>query len=588
MEELRKTTQTILPLNKDRSRSDKYDIYPVHSIGDGRIFVGYDTLARAICAEKRIIVDGYSQALFPSFCAGLNRELKKMGVQAMWWDVSTAFKPQSEIERMTAPFIGGDDPLFGTRATLEMTDFFDADLLARIRPDESAAVNILYGCGASCAGWEGTTIYIDLPKNELQFRARAGSVTNLGFRRPDSPKKMYKRFYFIDWIVLNRLKKALLPHMDYIVDGQRPEMPVWAEGEVIRQGLSHLGRTPFRVRPWFEPGAWGGQWIKEHIPTLPQDATNYAWSFELIVPENGLIFESSGRMLEVSFDMLMFQAGREVVGEACYAAYGDEFPIRMDFLDNFDGGNLSIQCHPHKKYAQQNFGEVLTQEETYYILDCKDNAVVYLGFQENIVPEEFQQALLTSHQDNTPLDVERYVNALPSRKHGLYLIPPGTLHSSGRNNLVLEISTTPYIFTFKMYDWLARDLDGMPRPLNIARGMANLCFDRKGAKVEQELVSKPCLIEETSEWSLYHLPTHPNHSYDVMRYHIKGSVVVETRGKCHVLNLVEGVQAEIESESGERRTIHYAETVVVPAGCPRYRLINRSGREIMVVVAFMK
>ena len=292
--------------------------------------------------------------------------------------------------------------------------------------------------------------------------------------------------------------------------------------------------------------------------------------------------------MEVSFDMLMYQAGKEVVGEACYAACGDEFPIRMDFLDNFDGGNLSLQCHPQREYARKHFGEVLTQEETYYILDCKEDAVVYLGFREDIVPEDFRQALLTSQRDNTPLEVGRYVNSLPSRKHGLYLIPPGTLHSSGRNNLVLEISTTPYIFTFKMYDWLARDLDGMPRPLNVARGMENLCFDRKGEKVARELVARPRLLEQTAEWSLYHLPTHPNHSYDVWRYHVKGSVTVETGGKCHVLNLVDGVRAEIESESGERRAVHYAETVVVPAGCTRYRIVNRSVGEIMVVVAFMK
>lgn len=587
MSDLRKTTQYLLPVEKEEQKGG-YDIYPVHDLGGGKIFSDYLSLAKKMSGYRTVVIDGYVGVRFDIIVKELGKAFASIGLSPLWWNVGAALRPETEIDEMIKPYLGGDDPIFGFRAPLHIEDYFDSEKLSSLIPDDTAPLNIIYGTGASLAGWDGLLVYVDIPKNEIQFRARAASITNLGASQPDAPKKMYKRFYFVDWVVLNRHKKSLLPEIDVFVDGQRESEITWAEGTDIRRGLDEMACSGFRVRPWFEPGAWGGQWIKDHIKSLARDVPNYAWSFELIVPENGLIFSSDRKMLEVSFDSVMYEAGEKVVGGECYDACGDEFPIRMDYLDNFDGHNLSIQCHPHKDYIQKNFGEVLTQEETYYILDtCKD-AVVYLGFQDDIVPSAFEKALTDSFKNATPLDVPKYINAEPAHKHDLFLIPPGTLHSSGRNNLVLEISTTPYIFTFKMYDWLNMDLDGKPRPLNIRRAMENLCFDRKGEKIRKEHVCHPVLMEKGTDWELWHMPTHPKHSYDVHRYKIGTEVSVNTEGKCHVLNLVEGETADVVTENGKTFHLSYAETLVISAAAGSYRIVNTSGREIMMVKAFMK
>lgn len=111
-----------------------------------------------------------------------------------------------------------------------------------------------------------------------------------------------------------------------------------------------------------------------------------------------------------------------------------------------------------------------TQDETYYILDSRQNPQVYLGFQENIRPEEFGEVLKQSQAEGKTIDIEKYVQKFPAHKHDLFLIPNGTVHASGKNCMVLEISSAPYIFTFKMYDWLRLDLNGKPRSAECTAG----------------------------------------------------------------------------------------------------------------------
>lgn len=578
--------QSTLPLRKP-SPGDGYDIWPSFRLEEGRIHEGYRSLAEKLLGHSTVTFDGYNGVFWDRLGKEIMAVAAEKGIRVKWIQTGQFLKPEKVIREMTASWSGGDDPLFGKRCGLQLADFFDMAGLKRVCPDESCDTSIIAGPGAALTGWKGLTVYADLPKNELQYRAREGAVSNLGIRAPSGPKEMYKRSYFIDWPVLNRHKAVIFESVGLFVDAQRADEPVWIEGETLRAALAEMSRNIFRVRPWFEPGPWGGTWIKDKIRGLSNDAPNYAWSFELITPENGLLLESSSLLLEISFDSLMFTAAEAVLGN-CHSRFGTEFPIRFDFLDTFDGGNLSLQCHPRPEYTMEHFGENFTQEESYYILDTKDDATVFLGFTEDVDPVELRACLEESHEKQVPFDADRFVMRHPSAKHDLFLIPYGTVHGSGRNNLVLEISTTPYIFTFKMYDWLRKDLNGLPRDINIARAMENLFFDRKGRYAVEKLKSKPELLEEGSGWKLWHLPTHETHLYDVHRYSIMTSAEILTENKCLIMNLVDGEKILVETRNGVSQVISYAETFVIPAAAGGIRVTNLSEGEAVLVKAFIK
>ncbi|MDN3551489.1 class I mannose-6-phosphate isomerase [Mucilaginibacter aquaedulcis] len=585
----RKTSQYLMPvkLNGTDTAQHEYNIYPVSSLGAGKIFNGFSSLADYIAGQKTVVIDGYAGVFWSRIMTALNEWFTAKGLTINWIETSAYLKPTEEVEKLVSPFLGTTDSVWGTKCTLQLHDLYMVDQLAKQIPDNSYNINIVIGPGAALSGWDAPLIYIDLPKNELQFRMRAGSITNLGAAGVEEPFNMYKRFYFVDWVLLNAYKKQNLDKIAIIADGQWPNNINWMHAADFKAGLNHLSQSVFRVRPWFEPGAWGGHWIRERIKNLNKDVVNYAWSFELIVPENGLVFESDSYLLEVSFDFLMFHNQQQVLG-AHAARFGDEFPIRFDFLDTFEGGNLSIQCHPKLKYIQENFGETITQDETYYILDCQDKAQVYLGFQESIDPQEFRTALENSQTESKEIEITDYVQSHTAQKHDLFLIPNGTVHSAGANNLVLEISATPYIFTFKMYDWLRLDLDGNPRPINIDHAFNNLDFGRKGQKVQDELISKQAVIQQGEGWQLVHVPTHQEHFYDVHRVEFDSEITIETNNLCHVMMLVEGEAVSVKTADGTEQVFAYAETFVVPAAAKSYVLTNLGKGRAKVIKAFLK
>lgn len=588
----RASPQDQLPVRFDpASPHDAYQVFPTHPLASGAIDVGFEPLARGIdaahAAGKIVAIDGVAGVFWEDVIAGL-RACMADPDQGHWFDARSAMLDPAEIDTMLTPWLS-DDPVFAHRYPGELSDFFDSEARARLADEALASpAAIVFGPGAALLtqGSDPFIVYADVARNELQYRFRAGSVTNLGARRPQTAKEAYRRAYFVDWIVDQRHVAELLPKIDRFVDAQRIGLPTSLSGDTLRTALAALAHRPLRVRPWFEPGVWGGQWIKRHVAGLAQDVPNYAWSFELIVPENGVLFASDGVLAEIPFHALHSQERHKILGTHA-DRFAEVFPIRFDWLDTVEGGNLSLQCHPSPDYARDQFGEPFTQDETYYILHAEPEAEVYLGFRDDIDPQGFRAALEESARTGSEVDVRSFVQTHPARRGDLFLIPHGTIHCSGRGSLVLEISATPYIFTFKMYDWLRLDLDGNPRPLNIDRAFENLDFSRRGSVVQGTLLPRPEVVEVSGNGRVVHLPTHRDHFYDVHRIELAGRMAIDTEGSPHVLAVVAGSGVDVRI-GGSRWHYAFAETFVVPASVETYTLEPAAGEHVEVVKAFLK
>jgi mannose-6-phosphate isomerase class I len=364
---------------------------------------------------------------------------------------------------------------------------------------------------------------------------------------------------------------TLMPRWDYLLDTNNRNKPKMVAGSGVMEGLKQSLTRPFSVVPFFDPGPWGGQWMKENCNLDPaQD--NYAWCFNCVPEENSLLLKFGDSIIEIpSIDLVFFDPER-LLGHAVFDRFGDEFPIRFDYLDTIGGGNLSLQVHPLTGYIREKFGMDYTQDESYYMMEAKPGAIVYLGLKEGVNPECMIADLMRAQEGETAFDAEKHVQTWPVKKHDHFLIPGGTVHCSGKDSMVLEISATPYIFTFKLWDWGRLGMDGLPRPINIGHGRNNIQWDRTTAWTRKNLVNRIEKVAEGNGWIEERTGLHELEFIETRRHWFTGTVHHNTRGGVHVICLVEGREVIVESPAGAFSPfiVHYAETFIVPASVGEY------------------
>lgn len=554
----------------------QYDKFPKTRIDNHKAIRGY----LDICDKLNEIIKNNNIITF-EFYPGVDSEevlenlISRLNVDRVI-NIEDYALPIEEIDQMIKRNLT-DDRVFGLMSHFQIEEFYNLEKIEELKKSiNKNEKTLIYGFGASQIKSD-FLVYFDMARWEIQLRYRKGMPNWRCTNYHEDNLRKYKRGFFIEWRTADRLKKRVLKNADFYIDTNSKNDPKMITINALFDGLKKVSTSPFRLVPYFDPGVWGGQWMKE-VCSLDPNAKNYAWSFDGVPEENSIYLQFEDINVEVPSINVVFFEPISLLGNKVHARFGTEFPIRFDFLDTMEGGNLSLQVHPLTEYIQDQFGMHYTQDESYYILDAKEDSCVYLGVKEGINKDELIEDLKKAQEGNHRFNDEKFINKFPAKKHDHFLIPAGTIHCSGKNTMVLEISATPYIFTFKLWDWDRLGLDGLPRPVHINHGEKVIQFDRDTKWVKENLINNFKEMEDGSTRT----GLHEREFIETRRYFFNDRIKMNTMGSVNMNNLVEGQAAVIESINGEFEpyVVHYAETFIIPESIKEYyiRPLNKDER----------
>ncbi|WP_335983727.1 class I mannose-6-phosphate isomerase [Streptomyces sp. CA2R106] len=531
-------------------------------------------------------------------------------------DIRDHLAPWEEIRADTEAGVLADDPQFAALSQASLADFF-AELPT---VGGGSGLTVVYGTGAALVAHDALW-YADLPKRYTEAAVAAGTVTNLGQRSAGSPAET-RRLFYVDWPVLDRHRDGLADRIDRWLDLQDLDAPASLDGETLRATAAHLVRRPFRTRPTFNTTPWGGQWARRGLGFNPE-GPNTALGYELIAPESGILIgdadgagggtvadgagggadagtelgtdpgtaaNTPAAEVELPFQLLVALHPELLLGQRVHDMFGTSFPIRFDYLDTVDGGNLSVHCHPQPQYMKDVFGWPYTQHETYYLMVGSEQNTVFLGLRGDADVAEFHRRAHDADAHGTAFPIEQFVQTFPATPHQLFLIPGGTPHGSGAGNVVLEVSATPYLYSLRFYDWLRRDARDRQRAVHVEHAFRNLDTDRTGGAVARDLVQSPRALRKGEGWTEEVLGELPEMFFVVHRLAVRAGATAPdtTDGRFHVVNVVEGDGVLVRTGAGDEHRVGYAETLVIPAAVGDYTVTGLGSADSRVVKAFVK
>lgn len=559
--------------------------------------------------EEGLIVafDGYTTAQWKLFIGLMGRECDQLGLELETVDFyKEAFKSGKEIDAIIDPMLIWDtkiDPtlLYGKvyhggyegLIDKEKSDALKAALPLKKAPGKVVAV---YGYGSLVPDFRNlydVKCFFDLTPMNSILRIRRGEYANIGKERTGIINRTIRRCYYCDFECAVQLRKNLFATgcIDwYFLDNDQQHlqmMPFAAFADICAQ----LVKYPFRAKPCYLEGVWGGSYMKR-LRNLPKEMRNCAWVFDFIPMEVSVVVEAGSEKLDINYCSFVHKEGVNLMGRKAVDHFQGYFPIRFNYDDSYHStGNMSIQCHSGGAFNVENYNEFGRQDESYYVVITGHEAKTFIGFRDDADIPAFFKEIEAADTEHKECDYMKYVSYEESVPGLQVMLPAGTIHSSGRNQVILEIgSLTIGSYTYKMYDYLRLDFDGKQRPIHTHLGELNVAQHRRTSVIHDPhspdyIVQKPRLDVSGDGWEEYILGENSQMYISLRRLEFEKVCEQNTKGeKFHVLTLVDGDNVLVRSKEHPEHCfeMEFMDIVCVPADMGEYEIVNL-GREPICV-----
>lgn len=585
-------------------RSERINYLPLPTYLAKQVACGLNDISRLIMEivkQKRhcpiLAFDGFPGVRWDIISA-LKKKMQREGFEIAVVDCFSIYKPSSVIWEIIRPYVTSDK-YFGRVFDGSLKDFLDNGKVERLKKhlrklkeDQYDAI-ICFGTGSltdSLRDLYDYAFFLDIAKRKVLDRIKKEPLwfipqdADFGAQVADVGLSLqsFKLSQYVFPAVFDKHRQNALQDLNFYIDANIEGEPKLLSAEVFYYVLSSLASSPIIFNPIYVPSPWGGQWIKEKDGLSDKDYPNCAWKFEVIPLEMSVKVNIGKIECELPGSTLIALKGEDILGESASGKFSGTFPVRFHYDDSWNGGNMALQVHPDLEYAQKHFNESTGQHEAYYIVDSKPGSKVYLGLKEGLDLKEFYNAAKKAEIKKIPMDYNKYVNSFPSNVGDLFLIPAGTIHALGKNQVCLEIGIG-WGYTFHVYDYLRPDLNGNLRPIHLDHAFRSLKEYRDTKWVKKNLLQKPIILRKGKGWEEYLLGRWKGIPWEVHRMEFERSIEDNAKKGFHVLALVGGTSMEIKVCGRTKVRINCFETILMPASIGQYTLIN-TGKEPCIVL----